>query len=363
MTAIDPAGVRRVLIRANNWIGDVVMISPAVRAIRAHFRGARISILAKSWVLEALRGSPDYDDLIEYDRDGAHRGAAGRWRLVAALRRRRFDLAVLFQKAFEAAAFARLAGARVRIGYATDFRRPLLTHPLPLPPARTHHVDVFLGIARALGCPIRDPFPSFHIDDRSRDRAGELLLRSGICSDGPLVAIHPGASKSPRAWHPDRFARLGRRLAKRAGARILLLGGPADRELVGGIAERLPRGRVLVPGADLPLRVVAGLMERCHLFIGSDSGPMHVAAALDVPTIALFGPGIPERTAPRARSAAVLPISRRYPCAPCRQDFFRECPAAPSGKPFCLEEIGVDEVEEAAGELLLSSPPARVCPS
>ena len=206
MTPIDPSRIRRAVIRVNNWIGDVVMISPAVRAIRAHFAEARIAILAKRWVLDTLRGDPFYDDLIEYDSTGRHRGIAGRVRLAAALRGYRFDLAILFQKAFDAAALAFLGGARYRVGYATDCRSWLLTHPLRPPPPETHHVEAFLGIARALGCPILDPFPSFHLSAEDRVEAASLLEAAGLNGHEPLVSFHPGASKEPRAWDPDRFA-------------------------------------------------------------------------------------------------------------------------------------------------------------
>src|SRR5262245_52742743 len=236
MTPIAPDAVRRVLIRANNWIGDVVMISPAVRAIRSHFPNARIAMLAKTWVLETLRGDPSYDDLIEYDSDGAHRGVRGRLRLASRLRRERFDLAVLFQKAFDAAALAWLAGARYRLGYATDHRSLLLTPPLAPPPADTHHVDVFLGIARSLGCRVDDPFPAFHLSEADRRRAEAILDESAVPRHDALLAFHPGASKEPRAWHADRFAALGRRLAERHGARILLLGSAAESALLARVA-------------------------------------------------------------------------------------------------------------------------------
>ena len=352
MTPIDPATIRRVLIRANNWIGDVVMISPAVRALRAHFGGARIAILAKTWVLESLRGDPFFDDLIEYDSGGAHRGLSGRLRLAAALRQERFDLAVLFQKAFDAAAIAFLAAARHRVGYATDRRSWLLTHPLPPPPPDTHHVEAFLGIARALGCRIDDPFPSFHLTEADRRSARELLDGAGLTGRAPLLAMHPGASKEPRAWHADRFADLGRRLAERRGARIVLIGSAAERGQLQTIAAGLPHGSVFLPDPDLSMKATGALLENCHLFVGNDSGPMHVAAALGVPTIGIFGPGSPRRTAPLARRGRVIALSKDYPCSPCRQDFFRECAASPAGKPFCREAIRVDDVEAAAAELL-----------
>jgi lipopolysaccharide heptosyltransferase II len=351
-TEIDPRGIRTVLIRANNWIGDVVMISPAVRAIRGHFVGARIAILAKGWVLDTLRGSPFYDDLVEFDDDGAHRGLRGRLRLASELRRMRFDLAVLFQKAFEAAVLAFLARVPLRVGYATDFRRALLTHPLEPPPPGTHHMEAFLGIARALGCRIEDPYPSFHLDAEARRRADSVLETAGARGHVPLVAIHPGASKEPRAWHPERFALLGRRLAEGIGARIVLLGGPGDRPRLQQIAAGLPDGRSILPDQDLSIKVTGGILERCHLFVGNDSGPMHVAAALGVPTVGIFGPGDPHRTSPLTPDGRVAVVSRHYPCSPCRQDFFRECPPSPAGKPFCLEEIPVEEVEQAALGLL-----------
>src|SRR5262245_46643634 len=172
----DPAATHRVLIRANNWIGDVVMISPAVRAIRERFTRARIAIVAKRWVLEALSGNPFYDDLVEYDPEGRHAGLAGRVRLAREIRRGGpVDVAVLFQKAFDAAVIALLAGARVRVGYATDARRALLTDPLPVPPSGMHHAEAFLALARALGCRVDDPRPFFHVGDAERDRARRLL--------------------------------------------------------------------------------------------------------------------------------------------------------------------------------------------
>jgi len=351
MTDIDPSRIHRILIRANNWIGDVVMISPAVRAIREHFTHARIAILARGWVIDALKGNPYYDDLIPYDREGAHRGVAGRLRLIHRLRHERFDLAILFQKAFEAAAFAALAGIPARVGYPTDLRRGLLTHPVDLPPPDLHHIDVFQRIATFLGCPIRDPLPFFHLDEEDRRKAIDFLAgRSGPF----LVALHPGASKPQRGWHADRFARLGTRLADRFGARVLLVGGPADGPLLDSIRAGLPAGAVVNMDRGLPIRELAAVLERCRLFIGNDSGPMHVAAALGVPTIGLFGPGSPHRTAPRGPRSRVACLWKGYPCSPCRQKFFQECPASPNDKPFCLEEIGVDEVEEAACRLMES---------
>jgi lipopolysaccharide heptosyltransferase II len=350
---VDPATVRRVLVRANNWIGDVVMISPAVRALRRRFPKAAIAIVAKRWVLETVAGNPCFDDLIEYDHDGTHRGVSGRLLLARQIRAGGpVDLAVLFQKAFDAALLAWLARVRVRVGYATDARRLLLTHPLPPPARDRHHLDAFLDLVRAVGCVEIDPVPVFHVGESEQSFAGDLLRRRGFDGVSPLVALHPGASKTPRAWHAERFAELARRLRQRRGARFVILGGPGEEDVVRQVGAGLDAADWIGPREAPGLLQAAALLARCRLFVGNDSGPMHLAAALDVPTLGLFGPGLPRNTGPRGRPGRVETISRDYPCAPCRQDFFRECPPAPSGKPFCLEEIGVDEVEQAALRLL-----------
>jgi len=349
----DPERTRRILVRANNWIGDVVMISPAVRALRHRFPRAAIAMVAKRWVLDAVSGNPWFDELIEYDHEGAHRGLAGRLRLARGIRAQGpVDLAILFQKAFDAAALAWLAGAKTRVGYATDARGFLLTHPLPPPPADRHHADAFLDLARAVGCGEIDPLPSFHLGERERSGADALLARRGFTGAPLLVALHPGASKGPRAWHAERFAALVERLRRRHAARFVLIGAAGERATLERVAAGLRKEDWIGPDEAPGLLDAAALLARCHLFVGNDSGPMHLAAALGVPTVGLFGPGRPANTAPRGRPGTVVTIGRDYPCAPCRQDFFRECPPAPSGKPFCLEEIGVDEVEEAALRLV-----------
>lgn len=358
MNPPEPRSVRRILIRANNWIGDVVMISPAVRAIRRRFPEARIAMVAKRWVLEALAGTPDYDDLVEYDPAGAHRGATGRMRLARTLRAGgRFDLAVLFQKAFDAAIVAHLAGARRRFGYATDHRGWLLTDPLPPPPPSLHHAEAFLALARAVGAVVEDPRPFFVVQDPERSAAAAHLARAGLADGGPLVALHPGASKPPRAWHSDRFANLAAALHSRGGARFVILAGPGEEALVHAVTLGLPADAWTATPPESGLRLSAALLERSALFVGNDSGPMHLAAALGVPTLGIFGPGRTANTAPVGGRGPVAVLSRDYPCSPCRQAFFTECSPAPSGKPFCLEEITPDEVTRAALDLLATRQP------
>jgi len=354
----DPAAIRRLLVRSTNWIGDVVMISPALAALRKRFPDARIEIVALPHLAECFAGNPAIDEVVPFDRRGRDRGASGLFRLARTLRARRYDAAVLFPKAIGAALLARLSGIPIRIGLAADRRAWLLTHPVPLPPRDQprHHLDLFLDVARAAGCDVADRTPFFPVRAEAKARADAILRERGAERFAFLVGLHVGASKRPRAWHLDRFAETARRIAIGRGAGVLLVGGGGDVPEMAQIEQRLGPVAINACGRT-SIQEMAALLARCRLFLGNDSGPMHLAGAVGVPVVAIFGPGDPARTAPVAAprdggGGAVALVTKSYPCAPCRQDFFRECYPSPAGKPMCLESISVDEVVASANRLL-----------
>lgn len=352
--------MRRILVRSTNWIGDVVMISPALRALRRGFPEARLDVLTRASVADAYQGHPLVDDVVvEERRSGSrrHDGPLGVLRLAAELRRRRYDLAVLLPKSLAAALAPALARIPCRVGFPTDGRRLLLTHPVPLPTEAEslHHVEFFLGPAVYLGCPDDDRALVFPVGEEDRRNAREFLHRHGVSIGGtqPLVAIHPGASRRERAWPAQRFAELARRLADN-GARLMVLGAPGDRAAASPVLQA--SGDAVMDAVGIGgIGTMAALVEQCDLFVGNDSGPMHVAAAVGTATLAVFGPGAPGKTAPYVPAARRREVSRAFPCSPCRQEFFSECDAAPSGIPWCLETVTVQEVLDAAQELLAAT--------
>lgn len=358
-----PWRVKRILIRSTNWIGDIVMISPALSALRRRYPEARIEIVAIPRVAPCLEANPAIDEVLRFDRRGADRGVRGLLRLARRLRGRRYDMAVLFQKAAGAALAARLAGIPIRIGLDTDRRGWLLTHPVPFTEAlaRRHHLEIFSEIARAAGCDTVAQEPWFPLLPNDLEWADRFLAARGAGRFPLLLALHGGASKAPRAWHAERFAEVAARMAAGHDAGVVLLGGDGDRGAMSVVASRLG-DRAMDACGESTIGQMAALISRCAAFLGNDSGPMHVAGALGVPVVAVFGPGDPGRTAAwpaapptmGAGRSPVLAVSRRYPCAPCRQSFFKECYPSPSGKPMCLESIGVDEVESALESALIS---------
>jgi len=347
--------IRRILVRANNWIGDVVMISPSLRALRHGYPDARIDVVARPSVASCFEGHPYVDHVVVHDPGGAHRGLAGFRRFTAELGRSRYDLAVLFQKAFGAALMAWMAGVPRRVGFDTDRRGPLLTHPVRETPElrRIHHVEYFLRVAMAAGGEPGDPPRPvlFHLDEADRAFARAFHERTGADRFRLLAAVATGCSKRPRAWHPSRFAELARRLVDAQGAGILVLGGPGDRADADIVLRAAGEAGIDAVGTTT-VRQLGALIERCGLFIGNDSGPMHVAAALDVPVLAIFGPGVPAKTGPWMPSDRRAVVTNAFHCAPCRQDFFRECAPSAALEPACIETVSVDQAATALTGLL-----------
>ena len=338
--------IERLLIRSTNWIGDAIMTTPAVRAIRQNFPGAHISMLAKPWVAPVFAHSPHVDDVLVYDSGGRHAGALGPLRLARDLRGRRFDAAILLQNAIEAAIIAFLAGIPTRIGFDSDARRLLLTHPVRRTRAikAIHQTGYYLKILEGAGLDTFEPTLELHLDPADVRRAGQLLGEFGVAKDRPLIGLNPSATFGPaKQWFPERYAALGDRLNARLGASIVIFGGPADREL-----GRRITGLMSTPAIDLSGRTGLGeamaLIDRCTAFVTNDSGLMHVAAALNTPLVAVFGSTNWTTTSPFSATSRIVRVP--VECSPCMQ------PVCPLGHMNCMRQVSVRMVADAVEALL-----------
>lgn len=322
------------------------MTTPALASVRSAFPHARITLLVKPWVAPVYEHNPNLDRILLYRSQDRHGGAAGTFRLARDLRRRRFDAALLLQNAFEAAWIAALAGIPMRIGYDTDGRRLLLSHPVRRRPRGTegHQVQYYQRIVQGIGFPTMDRPLELVVDPEDRLRVGRMLARWGADETAPLIGINPSAAFGPaKQWPPDRFARLADRIRGRIGGRVLLFGGPGDRELGERVAAAMKGPSVNLAGRTR-LGEAMALIERCRIFVTNDSGLMHVAAALDTPQVAIFGSTDPRATGPLSGAARV--VSGDEPCAPCRK------PVCPLGHRRCMERIDEERVFAAVRELL-----------
>ena len=348
--AVSPG---KILIRGTNWVGDAVISIPAMKEIRRLFPSAHIALLIRPWVRDVYSAVDFVDEIIDYDKDGVHRGLQGFFKLIADLRGRAFDLAVLLQNAFEAALIAWCARIPRRIGYARDGRSVLLTDAQPIDPAvrREHQAYYYLGILSAFGLPAlhlrehTDSLPDISIGVRDTDRtaAREMLLSAGIHAGETVVGINPGAFYGEaKRWFADRYAAVADALAGRYRARIVIFGSPTDRSTAEDVAANMKHPSLILAG-QTTLGQLMGLLKECQLLITNDSGPMHLAAALDVPQLALFGSTSEIATGPLSRRAVV--IKHPVDCNPC---FLRKCPTDFR----CMKNISVQQVVEAAQKIL-----------
>jgi heptosyltransferase II len=331
----------KLLIRATNWVGDAILALPALRAVRKKFPDAAISVLARPYVADIYRGQGIADELIAYDHKGVHAGFLGREKLLAELRARKFDVALLLQNAFDAAWLAWRAGIPERVGYARDGRSFLLTKPILVPKAGeipTHEKFYYLELLRRAGWleSLEDePNIVLSVDDRDRRRALDVLLQSGARANAMYIAIGAGASYgSAKCWLPERFAEVANRLQDEWDADVILFGTAGEAAVSDAVAAGVRKSVINLTGrttvAELP-----ALLSQCHLFIGNDSGAMHVAAAVGLPVVAIFGPTDPCGTAPVTPRSAV--VQDKVYCSPC---FLRRCPTDHR----CMKSVNTDRV-------------------
>lgn len=334
------------MVRAANWVGDAVMTVPALRAIRDRFPRAHITLLAKPWVAPVFDYCPYIDHVMIYEASGRHKGLRGIFRLSRDLREKRFDLAILFQNAFEAALLSFLAGIPNRLGYKTDGRHLMLTHGVYVSAERkqVHQVDYYLGILDGLGAGDYDRHLSLTLQDAERDRAKALLRQYGVAPGGIVIGINPGAAfGTAKRWFPERYAQLGHRLkALDDRIHLVVFGGPGETALGDQICSRVGDRCINLAGKT-NLRQAMALIDQCRLFITNDSGLMHIAAAFNVRQIAIFGSTRHTVTAPfsdRSRMIRV-PVS----CSPCLK------PDCPLGHHDCMKAVTVDRVYAEAKTL------------
>ncbi|MFA4911728.1 MAG: lipopolysaccharide heptosyltransferase II, partial [Desulfobacteria bacterium] len=231
---IDFNRIDKILVRSTNWIGDVILTFPAIATIRKNFPRSYIATLSRPWVAPLLENNPEVDEVILYDRNRIHKGMLGKLRLAKALREKGFDLAVLFQNAFDAALIAFLSGIPIRAGYNTDARGPLLTNKVILDKTvlGKHQVYYYLEMLKALGMDIVDDNPAIEVSDEARKRATEILDSFNIQKSELLIGINPGAYfGSAKRWLPERYALLSDMINKDFGGKILLFGSGEEKAI------------------------------------------------------------------------------------------------------------------------------------
>ncbi|MBD3368554.1 MAG: lipopolysaccharide heptosyltransferase II [Candidatus Eisenbacteria bacterium] len=332
-----PGSVRSILVLRLYFIGDVLLSTPVLAALRDTFTDARITVVLKRRAAEVLERNPDVDEVLLYDAVPGYHSPVWTARFGLGLRRRRFDLAVDLTGDFRSSWMLVAADPAYRVGFNHAGLGFLLDRSIPYR-ADGHVVDHLLKAAALVGAETDRTEPRIHLAE------GELRTASDLAGGGgPYVAMAPGANNPLRRWPAERYGGLARRALESHGLRTIFVGSPTDRSLCSRAVSASDGTGVSLAGRT-SLRTLAGLLGPARAFVGSDSGPLHIAAAVGTPVVGLYGPNTPDRFSPRGAPAEV--VARRPPCSPCGQ---RRCTrdAGP-----CVEAISVDEVEAALDRLL-----------
>ncbi len=370
--------MNRILVVLPNWFGETLFVTPFLRVLRQQRPDAYLATLGWPTCRAILLHNPHVDEFLDYDERGAHRGLAGSWRLIQALRAHRVDAAFILRRSFSRTLLLALAGIPTRVGFANAKSGWLLTHrvrPSPMPrhpamggdavvrvggmsphagrgvpgatgmPVGLHKAFSYLPLLEAVGLSVVRHTYEYTVSPEERRAVQELWPSTRDENGRPLIVLHPGANWSHKRWAADRFAALGDRLISAHQARVLITGGPDDVALAESIQRAMRQPAVLVAG-QTTVRQLGALLEQVQLVVSNDTGILHLAAALHRPLVALYGPTSPTLTGPLGdpQRTAVLHHADCCPRIPCYQPHH---PAHPG-----MDAISVDEAYAAACQML-----------
>lgn len=337
----------KVVVFCPNWIGDVVMATPTLRALRKRFGDARIVGLVRPYVADVLAGNPWLDDVLLYDHKSPLRERRTK-RVVERVRAEQFDVGVLLTNSLRSALVAWLGGVRRRVGYARDGRRILLNDPLRAPRNRRGFIpspviDYYLSMAYHLGAAPEAYTMELFTDADDERGADALWHQFGFGPGERVVALNPGSGYGPaKRWPSPYFSELARRLVDEQQAKVLILCGPGEEGFARFICDGSMRPRFVKSLAEqkLSIRLTKALIKRAALLVTTDSGPRHCGAAFGTPVVALFGPTHIEWT--KTYYDKETRLQKPVPCGPCQ---LRTCPLEHHR---CMTELSVSEVYAAA---------------
>lgn len=356
MPSITGANIEKIVVRGTNWVGDAVMTVPALRSLRQLFPSANIVLATRPWA-KGLFSEVDFlDGFIVHDTSGLKSVISQ----VKEWKAQNFDLAILFPNSLESALVASIARVPFRIGYATEGRQRLLTHPLELPDWRStrHEVYYYLNIVNHLQRFARpatqldlNPNGSLSVSSDAQANATSMLRNRGINSaranSRPVIALCPGSTNSrAKRWPTDRYARLADLLITELDAEVLLVGSQAEAPVSAEVKQQMQKRCTMLTG-DTSLEELVALLSVVDLLITNDTGPAHIASALNRPTLVIFGPTNPLTTRPFSETGEIVRVPPD--CAPC---MLRDCPIDHR----CMTAISPEQVFSRARLMLAEKP-------
>lgn len=339
---------KRIIIIRMDRIGDVVLSSPAIKAVRKAYPKSHIAVLVRPYAREAVDGSPYIDEVITYDKTGEEKSLFGKIKFIADLRNKRFDLAIVLHPKNSSHLLAFLAGIPKRLGYNKK-SGILLTKKVPHTKqyGLKHETDYVLDLLRYIGIESSDKSLHVPVNWQSEERVKVLFDKNRILQNDPVITIHPAASCRSRRWPLERFAKASDILSEKYGARIIIISGPGDDKIMGDKVTELMKFKPLNLAGKTSVSDLVSILKRSSLLISNDSGPVHISCAVGTPVISIFSRkdrGLsPERWGPVGKRDIVL-----HKDAGCEICLAHNCKRGFK----CLDMISVEDVLSAAEQIL-----------
>ncbi len=341
--------IKRILIIKPSSLGDVVNGLAIIGPLRRRYPGARIDWVVGKRCHDLLLDVPSLNRLLLFDRDswrrlGSWPSATGNFfRLVRAAREARYDIAIDLQGLLRSALIAFLSGARTRIGFsnARELGALFYNRKVTIPQETMHAVDRYLLIAKELGADAAEISFPLEVSTEARRRVREIL--KGERARKPIVVVNPTARWEAKRWPSERYAMIGDHIRDVLGGSTVIIGGEDEKDVV-AVVTGMMKGDFIDLSGELSLRELTALLAEADGLVTNDTGPMHIAAALGTPVVAIFGPTDPARTGPYGRGHRV--VRSNVMCSPC---FSRVCN---KGRLECMESVSIEDVTKALESLL-----------
>ncbi len=336
MDSLESYQPEKIIVRMPNWIGDLVMATPVLTDLRKAYPKAHITAMCRTPISDLLNEDQAIDELFCFSKTNRFSRRSDKRDIIEKLKRGNFDLGILLTHSFSSAWWFWLGNVKRRLGYKGNGRGILLTDKISLPKNvhEQHLVETYKMLLAPLSIPHSNTKPRIYLTEKELSDAKTLLKQLGITAEHALIGINPGAAYgSAKCWLPERFKEVTKRLLKIDNVKIIYFGDQASMPLVKEICQDLPSPVINLAGLT-SLRELASLIKLCKLILTNDSGPMHIAAAVGTPLVALFGSTNETATGPYMSGTV---INKHVSCSPC---YHRECPIDFR----CMKKIESDEV-------------------
>jgi heptosyltransferase-2 len=340
--------IEKILIIRLSSLGDIVLTTPVIKSLKEKFPQTKIFFLTKRQYQDLLKNDPHIFSLIKFDPKEKHQGISGFFKLIQELKAFEFDLVVDLHANLRSFLIRHLLKAKVKVRYDKRWlARFLLVHFKFIKVKPLHTVDSYLGALKKIGVNSVEKDPQIFLDEEGENFLKDFLIEKNIEKDDIVVGIHPGARWETKRWDEEKFSRVCQILTRKPEVKIILVGDQKDQEVIYRISHQAKDEKIF-KAVNLPLNKFMSLIKRCDCFITNDSGPMHIASALGVPVVAIFGPTHPQLGFSPLGSGNVV-LTANVKCSPCSLHGEKKCRKKSR---LCMDLIQPEMVADAVEKLL-----------